>query len=183
MHFTGSGRVHGAPWRFTRPVSADSLRPRGIAARPPLWLVWVGIAVLSFAGCRRSESVGAPSDVSPYLGTWSGSIAFDAIGSGAIVVDLSTQIGGNASGLLSGTYRRTRIPQGEAEIRGLVAGSGGREGRGLMLTFESGAVPCPVLSSGTAERAIVAQLELSAGQLRGTFIAGECSGGTMELRR
>jgi hypothetical protein len=53
----------------------------------------------------------------------------------------------------------------------------------FVVIFSASVVPCPGETNGVSERTRSASLTLTANRMQGSYIAGGCPGGTMDLAR
>ena len=106
----------------------------------------------------------------------------DLWGPGAIVVVFDSEAGLNSFPLLSGTWSLS-FADAAFSARGLVTANFNAERTILVLFFDRGPVPCPAEPGGLAQRGIVASMTVSQTRMHGTYVAGGCPGGSMDLRR
>lgn len=159
-------------------VSNAATEPAGRRSRAGLVL-----GALMCAACAGSSgNPSAPGQTGGYRGTWTGAIVSDAIGPGEITVVITSQLGPEASPLLSGDWS-LMFADPTFSGRGLVAGNFNVELTILTLFFDRGPVPCPAAPGGVAQRSMIANLTVSGGTMRGNYLAAECPGGSMQLSR
>jgi hypothetical protein len=132
-------------------------------------------------GCRGGSPTTPEPGTPTYVGTWTGHISSEAVGAGTLEVIFDMQRNGPASPLVSGTATPV-FP--DARLNGSRAVVGAFSPDGLFgLTFDRGTVPCPAADDGVAARSMFASLTVVGNRMSGTYIAGGCPGGSMELTK
>lgn len=164
-------------------VVSGAHRRRG--SRLAIWWLAV-VATCAAVACRTASSPGAPGGAfegeSPsYVGVWSGTIASIAGGPGTIELRFDSQRNTPGSPLVTGrgsvsfTDPRFSVTTG---VVGAVTPDGV-----FGVTFDRHVVPCPDEPGGVSERGMFASLTVTGNRMRGSYIAGSCPGGTIELTR
>ncbi len=148
-----------------------------------LLVSWLALGTLALPSCSgKPGSSFAPDSTSPYLGTWTGAIVSDVIGSGSIAIVIDSQIGSDSVPLLSGTWT-VSFADAAFSARGLMTANLNAERTVLVLFFDRGPVPCPGEPGGIAQKGMFASMTVSHSRMHGTYIAGGCPGGSMDLSR
>ena len=146
----------------------------------PVILPILAVAVMS---CSRSPNPSVPDESQgPYLGTWTGTITSDVIGSGSGTVVLDGGIKASSGPLLNGHWNFV-FNDSRFNASGTVSGGWLPDRTVFVLLFSRSLVPCPAEPGGTSERTRSASLTLTADRMQGGYIAGGCPGGTMDLTR
>jgi hypothetical protein len=106
----------------------------------------------------------------------------DVIGSGTatVVLDggLKTPNGPLLSGRWSVVFDDLRF-----SASGTVTGGWLPDGTVFVLLFSPSLVPCPGEPDGVSDRTRAASLTLTSNRMQGSYIAGGCPGGTLDLTR
>jgi hypothetical protein len=134
-------------------------------------------------GCSKSANPSAPDQSEgPYLGTWSGIVTSDVIGPGAGTVILDGGLKAPGGPLLSGQWHFV-FSDARFNASGTVTGGWLPDRTAFVLLFSRSVVPCPAEPDGVSERTRSASLTLTADRMQGSYIAGGCPGGMMDLTR
>ncbi len=144
---------------------------------------WLALGTLALPSC--SEKTGSsfmPDPSSPYLGRWAGTIISDLLGPGTIDIVIDSQIGSDSFPLLSGTWSLS-FADAAFSARGVMTANLNAERTMLVLFFDRGPVPCPAEPWGVAEKGMFASMTVTRGRMHGSYIAGSCPGGSMDLSR
>ena len=151
---------------------------RGVIGRALLLVL--ALVVMS---CSKSANPSEPDDSQgPYLGTWSGTITSDVIGPGNGTVVLDGGIKVPSGPLLTGRWNFV-FSDSKFNASGTVSGGWLPDRSVFVLLFSRSLVPCPAESDGTSERTRSASLTFTADRMQGSYIAGGCPGGMMDLTR
>lgn len=148
------------------------------------WL-FTAMAVCVSAGCRAASMPSAPGGATGgstgYVGTWSGTITSLAIGPGTIALRFDSERNTPGSPLVTGQGTLSFADQRFSGTTGVV---GAETPDGVFgVTFDRHVVPCPDEPGGVSTRATFASLVVTGNRMRGSYIAGVCPGGTMELTK
>jgi hypothetical protein len=136
---------------------------------------------LELSGCSKTSPLG-PDGSRSFLGTWTGAITSDAIGTGTAEIIVDSQRETPLTPLLSGTWSFS-FPNQAFSAKGTLTGSLNIEKTILGLTFVRPRVPCPGEPGGMAERTMFASMTVTGDRMRGAYIvvALGCPGGTIDL--
>ena len=139
------------------------------------------VALVSLAGCSKAAR---PSEPDPsqgaLLGTWTGNISGEVIGTGSAAIVLAVQIESPSATLVSGTWSFV-FPNPKFSGTGTVSGE--LNGGTLGLLFSRPVTPCPGEPGDVAQRTGVANLKVSSNRMHGDFGVVGCPGGTLDLVR
>jgi hypothetical protein len=139
------------------------------------------VALIGFAGCSKAAR---PSEPDPshgaLLGTWTGNISGEAIGTGSAAIVLAVQIESPSATLVSGTWSFV-FPNPMFSGTGTVSGELSAGTLGLL--FSRPVAPCPGEPGDVAQRTAVASLKVSGNRMQGYFGVVGCPGGTLDLVR
>ena len=141
------------------------------------------MVALGVASCSKSANPSSPDQPQePYLGTWSGTVTSDVIGSGSGTVVLDGGIKAPGGLLLTGHWSFA-FNDSRFNASGTLSGGWLPDRTVFVLLFSPSVVPCPAEPGGVSERTRGASLALTANRMQGSYIAGGCPGGMMDLRR
>jgi hypothetical protein len=137
---------------------------------------------LGVVSCQSANPSVPDQPQGPYLGTWSGMVTSDVIGPGSGTVVLDGGIKAAGGPLLTGHWSFV-FNDARFNASGAVSGGWLPDRSVFVLLFSSSVVPCPAEAGGVSERTRGASLTLTANRMQGSYIAGGCPGGTMDLTR
>jgi hypothetical protein len=138
---------------------------------------------LGVASCSTPANPSTPDQPQePYLGTWSGIVTSDVIGPGSGTIVLDGGIKAPGGPLLTGHWTFV-FNDARFNASGTVSGGWLPDRTVFVLLFSPSVVPCPSEPGGVSERTRGASLTLAANRMQGSYIAGGCPGGTMDLAR
>ncbi len=144
---------------------------------------WLALGALVLPSCsEKPDGSFMPDPSSPYLGTWTGTIISELLGPGTIDMVIDSQIGSASFPLLSGTWSLS-FPDAAFSARGVMTANLNAERTMLVLFFDRGPVPCPGEPGGGAQKGMLASMTVSRSRMHGTYLAGSCPGGSMDLSR
>lgn len=169
-------------WRVCMEVSLPSIDEshghRGVKGR--VLLLALALVVVS---CSKPASPAEPDgSPDPYLGTWTGTVTSDVIGPGNGTVVLDGGIKTTSGPLLSGRWNFV-FNDSRFNASGTVSGGWLPDRAVFVLLFSRAVVPCPAEPDGISERTRSASFTLTANRMQGSYIAGGCPGGMMDLTR
>ena len=140
------------------------------------------VAVLG-ESCSKSANPSAPDQPQePYLGTWTGTVTSDVIGLGTGTVTLDSGIKSSSGPFLNGSWSFV-FNDARFNASGTVSGGFLPDRTIFVLVFSPSLVPCPSEPGGASERTRAASLMFTPSRMQGTYIAGGCPGGSMDLGR
>ena len=141
------------------------------------------LLALVVEGCSKSSNPSAPDQsAGPYIGSWSGMLTSDVIGSGTATVVLDDGIKTSSGPLLSGRWNFV-FNDSRFNSSGTVTGGWLPDGTVFVLLFSRSLVPCPGEPDGVSDRTRAASLTFTGNRMVGSYIAGGCPGGLMDLTR
>ena len=143
-------------------------------------LLAVGLCALGTACAKDGPTIPSPVSGS-YVGTWSGAIVSAAIGEGSLVLVLTSQLGPPNTPLVNGHWTSTFVDS-RFSTSGKVVASIAPDGT-VGVVFDRNTVPCPQEASGAAQQTMFASMTVTGQRMTGSYIAGICPGGTMELMK
>jgi len=168
-------------------VLLHSLVERGIERAVQLRDVVLLASLLTLVGlessCSRSSSPSAPDPPGgPYIGTWAGPITSAVIGRGNATVVFDSGFKTPSVIQVTGHWS-FEFPDTKFNASGTVS-AGWLPGRTVVvLVFSPSLVPCPADPNGVSEQTRAASLTFAPDRMQGSYIAGGCPGGTMDLTR
>lgn len=169
-------------WRVDTEVS---LRLTGEDQRPRTFLGRVLLFTLAVVAgsCSDSASPSVPAPIQdPYIGTWTGTVTSDVIGSGSGTVTLDSGIKTSSGPILFGRWSFT-FTDARFNATGTVTAGWAPDTGVFVLLFSGSLVPCPVEPGGVGEHSRSASLTFTPGRMYGSYIAAACPGGTIDLTR
>jgi len=133
--------------------------------------------------CSKSGNPSAPEPIQEtYIGTWTGTITSDVIGSGSGTVTFDSGMKTSSGPILFGrwsfTFADVRFNASGTVSAGLAPDTGA-----FVLLFSGALVPCPAEPGGVGEHSRAASLTFTPSRMYGSYIAAACPGGTMDLMR
>ena len=139
-----------------------------------------GLCAIGVACSSRSPTTPGQNSRN-VAGTWSGTIASAAIGQGSLVLSLTSQIEAPDTPLINGHWKLT-FADSRFSTGGRVVAAFAPSGI-LGVIFDRNTVPCPQEVSGAALQTMFASMMVIGDRMTGTYIAGSCPGGTMEMTK
>ena len=157
-------------------VEKDSLR----ATAGLMLLITFAVAGTS---CSKSANPSGPDQPpEPYLGTWIGTVTSEVIGSGSGTITLDSGIKSSSGPFLNGHWSFV-FSDSRFNASGSVSGGFLPDRSVFVLVFSPTLVPCPGQPGDASERTRAASLTFTPSRMQGTYIAGGCPGGSMDLTR
>jgi hypothetical protein len=148
-------------------------------------MTWVRLVlVLLCAGCADRSATG-PSEPSPWLGTWVGTLDNAVTGPGTLRLDIRSDSLLGSGQVLSGTWS-TRFSRVGFDDGGALDGA--RGGRQVLLTLTSAnTAGCPPPAGGSPPPQFAVMIEGVPPAPAGTYVMTRCDGasatGTVDMRR
>ncbi len=139
-----------------------------------------GLCAIGIACSSKSPTTPGQNPRS-FVGTWSGTIASAAIGQGSLVLSLTSQVETPDTIVVNGhwalTFTDSRFSTGGTVIAAVAPN------RILGIIFDRSTVPCPQEAGGAAQQTMFASMTVDGDRMTGTYVAGICPGGTMEMTK
>ena len=141
------------------------------------------VAMLA-ADCSKSSPAAPDQPTDPYLGTWTGTVRSNVIGSGlaTIVLDSRLQATPTSFALVGGRWTFV-FPDTKFSASGTVSGGLLPDGSYFVLLFSGSTVPCPGAPDGVSEKGRSASLVVTGNRMSGVYMDNGCPGGFLELVR
>ena len=168
----------------TWPAATEvSLRSIGENYRRRPGRVCLFVLAAAVVSCSKSANPSMPDQSqASYLGTWSGTVTSDVVGPGTGTVILDGGLKAPGGPLLSGRWSFV-FSDSRFNAGGTVTGGWLPDRTVFVLLFSRSVVPCPAEPDGVSERTRSASLTFTADRMQGSYIAGGCPGGMMDLTR
>src|SRR5262245_3490159 len=164
-------------------VLLHSIADRGARLTPALLLVSLLTGASVEGACSKSSSPSsADPPGGPYIGTWIGAVTSDVIGRGTATIVLDGGFKTPSVIQVTGHWS-FEFADPTFNANGTVTAGGLPDRTVFVLVFSPSLVPCPAEPNGVSERTRAASLTFTPDRMQGSYVAGGCPGGTMDLVR